>query len=289
MKLGFIVSAYKRPDLLRCLLAALAPAPCAIHLDAKSDDSEFAGLADLPGDITMLPRHVCHWGGFGHVEASLKGLRWARERNLDHVTLLTGQCYPLVTLAAIENGLDELDGRSIIDHRPFPMPRWEEGGYNRIDRFHLQAFGRRFALKPWPRHLPAGLQPWGGSSYWSLSREAIAYVLDFLAAYPEVERYFQTVQIPDEVFFQTILASGPLRETLVDAGIHHIEWTLNQPSPHIIGDAKRAMASGKWFTRKVEDLTVIGEIEALRTELPGRPGAPIVAAAAGSGAACAVA
>jgi hypothetical protein len=42
----------------------MAPAVCAERLEP---------VADLP--LIHLPRHVCHWGGFGLVATALEGMR----------------------------------------------------------------------------------------------------------------------------------------------------------------------------------------------------------------------
>lgn len=267
MKLGFIISGYKRPDLLARLVRALEGRPCAIHIDAKSPifGEVVEALKDVP-DVHYLPRHVCHWGSFGHVEASLKGLRWLRTTNCDYAALLTGQCYPLRTISSVELLLNALNGSSIIDFNAFPHPRWEKGGWPRVDRFHVQAFGRPRPIRLWRRRVPLGLYPYGGSSYWCLSLASAEYILDFVEANPDFVRFFRSVLIPDEIFFQTILANSPLRDTLTNYTIHYIAWTLNQPSPHILNSVDQAFASGKWFARKFEDLAVLDAIDERRAE-----------------------
>ncbi len=268
MRLGFIVSGYKRPDLLIRLVRALEGRPCAIHIDRKSPIfGEVAeALKDVPQHVHFLPRHNCGWGSFGHVEASLKGLRWLRTMDCDYAVLLTGQCYPLRTIDSIERSLMKLHGASIIDHKPFPHPRWERGGWSRVDRFYVQAFGRPRPVKLWQRKIPFGFHPYGGGSYWCLSRAAIDWILKFIDANPDFVRFFKSVLIPDEIFFQTLLANSPLRDALINDTVHYIEWTLHQPNPGILTSADKGFASGKWFARKFEDMAVIDAIDKRRME-----------------------
>jgi hypothetical protein len=267
MRLAFIVSGYKRPDLLTRLVRALDGRPCAIHIDAKSQifSEVVEALKGIP-NVHFLPRHNCHWGMFGHVEASLEGLRWFRGTDCDYALLLTGQCYPLRTISSIESCLSALNGMSIIDYHSFPYSRWEKGGWSRVDRFHVHAFGRRWRIRPWRRQLPSGHHAYGGGSYWCLSRASAEYVLDFIDKHPNYIQFFRRVLIPDEIFFQTILVNSPLRDTLINDTIHHIEWTLHQPSPAILTSADSAFASGKWFARKFEDQSVLDIIDERRAE-----------------------
>ena len=73
MAVAFVVSAYRSPRLLARLVAALDGRPCALHVDAKVDVAPFAAALAGRGTVALLPRHVCHWGLFGHVAASLEG------------------------------------------------------------------------------------------------------------------------------------------------------------------------------------------------------------------------
>ena len=280
MKPAYIISAYKRPDLLLRLAAVLGKAPVAIHIDRKSEifAPVQAKCAQAP-NITLLRRHVCHWGLFGHVKASLEGLTWFLEKtNADYAILLTGQCYPVKTQAEIERDLRDLGGRSILEHTPFPKPEWagwNEGGYRRIDRyyFHLGASQTPRSVKLWRRTLPGGLKPYGGSGYWCLSRADVEYVLSYVRENPQIVRFFSTTFIPDEMFFQTILANSPQRDRLVSALIHYTDWSDGGGSPAILREelVPAAIASGAWFARKFEDVKLLNLVDYMR----GRPAAPV--------------
>jgi glycosyltransferase involved in cell wall biosynthesis len=244
-----------------------------------------------------------YWGNFGHVAASLEGLRWFRATSLDYVILLTGQCYPLVPIGDIENYLGELGGKSLIQHEAFPLPsrghllrvefdcllarlpfrlrgrlddscdyvpstkpsNWgDRGGLTRIYSYHLFFRGRRMRV-PFSflvRNLPLQLHPYGGSSYWCLSRKCVDYVLKFCDENPEIISFFKNVQHSDEAFFQTILGNSHLRSELIDEEIHYLEWEhRNSSSPNILTNAEKALASGKWFGRKFESNDVLDEVD----------------------------
>ena len=138
MSVAFVISAYKEPSLLRRLTRRLDGWPTALHIDAKVDLAPFAPVLAGRPDLEILPRHACYWGMFGHVAASLEGLRWFLRTGRDHVVLLTGQCYPLRPIAELEATLSTLGPRSIISHDPLPHPRWMNGGIDRVARFHVR-------------------------------------------------------------------------------------------------------------------------------------------------------
>jgi len=210
-------------------------------------------------NVEWLPRRPSPWGGFGHVAATLDGLRRIAADGLraDYVVLLTGQDYPLKSNAAIDAFFARQDGRSFLHHQPLPVAALPHGGYDRLAR-HLVRGGR---VRPWPslglgvgawgRRVPYGLQPWFGSGYWCLHREAVGYVMDFLAAHPRYTRFFRRAFIPDEMFFQTILANSPLAATIVDDDLRFIRW----PGPAILTSADDAAlaASSDLFARKFDE------------------------------------
>ena len=292
MKPAYIISAYKRPDLLVRLVDSLAPNPVAIHVDKKS--SIFEGLQKSLAsysNVTFLPRHTCYWGLFGHVQASIEGMKWFAGTGCDYAILLTGQCYPLKSNSDIALALDELQGKSVIETLRFPLERWgnDYGGYKRLDRFYFsvdhplykkvrafdmlsRAVGQDEMLRQvryvrlWRRRPPLGLHPYGGSGYWCLSRKCVEHVLEYLSAHPAVIRYFSTTFVPDEMFFQTLLSNSPHKNDLISEPIHYMDWSLKKSNPAVLGkdDVPAAIASGAWFGRKFEDIDALDAIDAVR-------------------------
>lgn len=271
MRVAYIISAYHRPDLLFRLVDALGGAPVAVHIDRKSDIGPTVRMrAGAYSNVTLLPRHVCHWGLFGHVAASLEGLKWFTTTTADYAILLTGQCYPIKSTSVIESAVDGLNGGSMIELSDFPKAEWlagDDGGYRRVDRFYVKWPRRKRprAINLWRRQLPYQLHPAGGSSYWCLSREAVEYCLQFIAAHRRFVWFCKSVFVPDEMFFQTILGNSPLRDRLVDKLLHYTDWSGGGASPAVLGlpELPAAMASDKWFARKFEDVAVLDAIDGI--------------------------
>lgn len=292
MKPAYIISAYKRPDLLLCLVRSLGPNPVSIHVDKKSEifDNLKTSLGSQ-ANVTFLTRHICYWGLFGHVQASIEGMKWFIGASCDYAILLTGQCYPLKSNDDIEIELAALNGNSVIETEKFPRAKWGDdyGGFKRLDRFYFNVDQPLYKkLRPFDviskevgpddvlrqvrsmrllrRKPPLNLHPYGGSAYWCLSRKCVEYVLRYISAHPEVIRFFKTTFIPDEMFFQTILANSPLAKDLISSPIHYTNWSLKKSNPSILGikEVPSAVASGAWFGRKFEDREVLDQIDKLR-------------------------
>jgi hypothetical protein len=267
VKLGYIVSAYRLPDQLARLLRRLddGSATFLVHVDRKTDDATFRRMREgaAARNVTFLDRHVCHWGGFGHVRASLKGITALVQSgaDFDYAVLLTGQDYPLRAPAAIARYLAEAGGRSFLRNFPLPQPAWNgRGGLDRFESWHLLWYRRLHLRIPLRRRIPAGLTPYGGSPYWCLPREVIEWMHRYVETHPDYVRFFEHVFVPDELFFQTLVLNSPHRDSVVDANLRYIDWSTT-PGPKVLraDDLDALLGSGMLFARKFDE-TVDPEI-----------------------------
>lgn len=282
MTIAYIVSAYKNPTHLSRLVHRLHTGPettFVVHVDRKTGPRVYEamkeGLGDLDG-VTFLPRHTCHWGGFGHVQASLKGIREVLRhgRDPDYVVLLSGQDYPIKPNAYIRDFLERGDGRSFFLHFPLPTDAWTDGGLNRFRRWHWRYRQLHLSL-PLARRLPGGLQPWGGSAYWIVSRTALRTIAEFVETNPGYVRFFRHVDVPDELFFQTILLNSAEAERCIDFRLHYTEW-LRTPAPAILmrDDYPHLVESSCLFARKFDqgvDHEILDLIDERLLDLSGEP------------------
>jgi Core-2/I-Branching enzyme len=262
MRIAYIVSAYKYPAQLARLLERLqdGQASFAVHVDRKTTAySEMVERTAQIPEVRFLPRHVSHWGGFGHVRATLKGISDIVERGVpfDYAVLLTAQDYPLRSPRGIARFLAEAGGRSFMNHWTLPFAPWgERGGLERVEDWHVITYRRLHAALPLKRTIPGGLPPVGGGAYWCLARPIVEYVHDFVERNPDYVRFFKHVLIPDELFFQTIVINSPLRETVTNENLRYIDWS-REPAPAVLRaeDFPKLVTSGKLFARKF-DMTV---------------------------------
>jgi Core-2/I-Branching enzyme len=260
LRYAYIISAYKNLEQVTRLVRRLQSNRTSffVHVDKKTDDRDYHTLVDSLGDlpsVRFLARHVCHWGGFGHVRATLKGIdALLRERApFDYVILLTGQDYPIKPNEYIERFFETRAPNSFMGFSPLPSDSWSpRGGLDRIEKVHLRLYGHHLEV-PLKRRFPSGLRPFGGGAYWCLQRECIAYIANFVARRPDVVSFFRRVDIPDEIFFQTILLNSELRDTIVNDNLRYIDWTRGR-RPAILEalDLEALRDSPKLFARKFD-------------------------------------
>lgn len=279
-RVAYIVSAYKLPAQLERLLRRLdAPGVSfTVHVDRKTRRSireeMVARTRDL--EVEYLPPHRSHWGGFGHVRATLKGIdHLLGTRALDYVVLLTGQDYPLRSPARIADFLGSAQGRSFMSYWSLPFPGWgDRGGVERISDWHVITYRRLHLAVPLRRTVPLGLEPYGGSPYWCLSRGLVDFVHRFVHENPGFVRFFEHVFIPDELFFQTIVMNSHLRDSVENDNLRFIDWS-REPAPAVLRrrDFEALASSPKLFARKFDE-TVDAEILDLLDAHIDRDGGP---------------
>jgi hypothetical protein len=279
VNLAYIVSAYKLPDQLVRLVRKLdcESAHFFIHVDRKTHDSVYRRMeaALRSSNVHFLSRHRSYYGGFGHVAATVKGMRelFRQRVPFDYTILLTGQDYPIKPARQIDEFFRQHDGQSFIEYFPLPHEEWERGGLDRLSYWHFR-FSRSYFRIPrrsrgFERRFPS-LRLFGGSAYWCLSRECTEYVYRFLQQQSSYERFFKYVNVPEEMFFQTIILNSPLKEQVVNDDLRFVEWRNPEIAggPAILGkdDFSDIVESSKLFARKF-DITLDARILDMVDEL----------------------
>jgi hypothetical protein len=286
MQLVYLILSYKRPRQVARLVDRLddANALFLIHVDAKTEDASFFPHLESTmrrENVFMVPRVKVEWGRFGHVEATLRGIELAfREApQFDYVGLLTEADYPIKPPSTIERVLAERSGTCFIQHRPLPRADWgnSDGGLERIERRWFRWRGRWVCLPtrrfPFPpkRTLPLDLVPYQGTSYWWLPRDALRYVREFMAANAAYRRFFRSVLVPDESFFQTILPNSPWRDRTVEDDLRYVDWTAGGHHPAVltVSDLPKLAASDALVARKFDEEVDSQVLDRIDSELLG--------------------
>lgn len=224
-KIAYVMLAHEAPeqvaDHARIITNADPTGIVYVHYDRRAPAEAFRRVLEaLAGESRILPvaaRVDCRWGTFGLVEAVLNALAEIARRAdpPDHVYLISGSCLPIRPLAELKRYLDEHAG---IDFIQAEDENWITGGlkserwqfYFPIGRqenrrlFDLSVKAqRRLGIR---RAFPDDLRPRFGSQWWCLTWRTCAALLARVAERPDLVRFFRTVWIPDECFFQTLVA-----------------------------------------------------------------------------------
>jgi hypothetical protein len=253
---------------------------------------DMSPLADLSGVHLMPPcgpqlrsHYSCQ------VQPFLDLIDWLEREGLayDWMVNLSAQDYPVTPLPAIEEFLSAATGDGFIRHWDVlsPASPWKKRkARNRYWHHHwwlpAKAEPALRALRPLTKILPIsvtldygsllgarrlrtpfheGFRCYGGWAWFSLRRQAILYLRDFLNRHPEVERHYQLTQTPEESLVQTVLVNSG-RFDLVDDDLRYIDYSrANKGSPRTLTVADLPLlASGRYHFARKFDLAVDGEV-----------------------------
>lgn len=266
LKLAYIISAYKLPENLLRMINRLntTGSNFIIHVDKNSPRETFEemqfGLNDF-NNVHFMQRHKSPYRGFGHVRTTLKGLKYLNQNNIDYdyVFVLTGQDYPIKSNNYINKYLNNNYGKSFIEHFSMPTNNWENGGMDRLEYYYIHSrngFRRIPRSKiPWNKtKIPSTIKPWGGSGYFTIFKKHASYLLDFINKNPKFVNFFKHTDIPDEIFFQTILLNSKHKNDLINDDIRYIDWSNPEECPSVLraGDFNNIKKSKDLIARKAD-------------------------------------
>lgn len=272
MKIAYLVFAYKNPQVLKKAIEALSSEDCAffIHIDQKSRIEVFS---QIKGENVFFTekRIPVYWAEFSGIEAILLLIRKALEapRTYEYFVLLSGSDYPLRSREYIANFLKQ--NRSLEFINSVKMPNEAAGKpISRINtlrvssnrpasRFIVRALAKLgLAERDYRNHL-MGLEPYSGSTWWVLSREACQYISDFSECNPCMTKFFELVFSPEESFFHTILGNSKFRAR-IRRNVLFEDWSAGGAHPAMINDQHLKLFDAQ---EKVLCSDVYGDGEAL--------------------------
>jgi hypothetical protein len=290
MKQVFLIHAHKDLALLNGLVGQLRDEDFIIYvnLDRKCaiDPAQLHPAAQL-----VRQRINIDWGGFSQVAATLNSLQEivTAVPAFDKVVFLSGQDFPLLPNDRLKQELARLAGKELIDAVAIG-PAWpvrfryqyfyREGG-SAAARLACGLVNRAMRLLGLHRAMVKGYQPYGGSQWWSLSRDCIVELLQ-LARDPAVLRFFRSVSCPDEMFFQTLVMNSRFRQQVLGQNFRHIQWPGNGArNPDLLDeeDFGRICASDAHFCRKIDSIVSAALLPRLVTlrasRAAGQAGMPV--------------
>jgi hypothetical protein len=248
MNIAYLFFAYKNPKLMKQVIERLTTGNCAffVHIDGKIDLSQFESIR---GENVFFSneRIPVNWAEFSGVRAMLILIRQALAApcQYDTLVLLSGSEYPLRSGKYIHRFLESNRGTQFINI--VKMPNDEVGKpLSRITtlRFPARRPVARFlfrvlakfdlAYRDYRKHL-GSLEPYGGNTWWALSREACQYILDFYERNPRVNVFFENVFAPEEYYIHTVIGNSAFRSRLRRSLVFE-EWLRGASHPVMISE-----------------------------------------------------
>lgn len=246
MKLAYLVIAHRNPKLLKKEVEALSDSDCAffIHIDKKSNLEEFSGIRGH--NVYFIDRIPVYWGEFSQVQATVGLLQQAMGARFafDYFVLLSGSEYPLKSSREIQSFFQANQGTEFMNLVKVP----NEAAGKPLARINTLAVSHespaivRLAIKGMARLGLAqrdyrkqlgDLEPYSGSTWWALTRDACQYALDFLEHNPHVTEFFKNTFAPDEALLHTIVGNSKFG-TRTRRNLIYEDWSASAASPAML-------------------------------------------------------
>jgi hypothetical protein len=265
MRQVILIHAHKDLEQLNALVGQLLDDEFLIYVNVDARSAIDVGRLH-PAAHLVRRRIDIHWGDFSQVQATLNSMRQvvAEVRAFDKLVFISAQDAPLLPNCGLRRALAALAGRELLDCVQLGPQGWSCAG--RYQYFHRDGGGalaqlacrvanRAMRIGGLERGMVNGWQPWGGSSWWTLSRDCVKAIVVQVRDDPAIVRFFRTVSCPDELFFQTLVMNSPFRDRVLSNNFRHIQWQASGArNPKVLdaADFEAIRASPAHFCRKLE-------------------------------------
>jgi len=288
-RIGYCLFVHKNPLQVRRLLDRIFDEQDFFHItifcDRKNEEEWRETLPldrdNVHADFTRPGAHAT----FFQVAATLNAMRFLKDHDIQHMIMLSGQCYPMWPIKEIKKRL-AID-RSYVASIPEPE-------FNIIakDRFRYNSI-----RVPYPNlirsilgkkkndnnifikyrriinRLPANMSQYKGSNWMVLRKEHMIYILDYVDRHPKYLRYFRNFNCADESFFQIILLNSKFKDEIINKCQTYVDWTdRGGPRPNFLtsDDLDAIMSSDCLFARKFDvdkDEKILERIDEMRLKV----------------------
>lgn len=246
-----------------------------VHVDRKSPAVASAAIAALAAaypNIHAIPSEICTWGGFSLVDATLRCLEaaLAADESWSHAIVVSSTHFPLrraeALAASLEPDVCYLTFHSLdlatVNSEP---QNWWSGIIRRLINEHVEVPGLGLMRGPAKASVPDATFYWG-QQWMALSRSASEYLCR--SRQGPLPEFLRASYVPDESYFQTMLANSPFKEQMRLKQIMWQQWD-QQGRPRILTDKdiRIALMSQQFFARKASEATMREEDGAIAKKI----------------------
>ena len=271
MKVALLIHAHTNPEQLARLVSRLRHpnVDIFINVDGKVDIEPFK---DAVKNVFFLNDRVeVVWGRFSQLQQILNSFNEIAHTKAiySHILFISGLDYPIVPISEIVEFLNNKPDKSYIDYFKLGTDDWsnlmrkrfeywfflpeKDIRNNHIIKKTLQKLGFK-------RKYPFS-KVYYGSCWFTLSMEAVTYLLDYTERNPKVVDFFRYTGCSDELYIQSVLLNSPLKKDMVNEIYRFFDWGDKGKSPKILTseDFPKIEASKAWFARKL-DINIDSEL-----------------------------
>jgi hypothetical protein len=283
---AYLILAHQNPEQLARLVDSLpASSPVLIHFDLRAPPAVYGRVVELLGarpGLQFVKRAKSRWASMGIVKGEINLIQSLVDSGVhyDYATLLSGSDYPIKSNSEIAAHLDRNRGKEFIESFLLTAPnRWSHAGGvaktpERVLCRHVRFRSRILMRIPGHRRMPAGLQPYGGWQWWSLSNDCIGYIADCIRRIPKMVSFFGKSFAPDESFIQTVVSNSSFAARVTGDNLRIAVWGRPQPpypATLTVNDQELLRSSNSHFARKFDpkvDSQILDLLDQWRLQRP---------------------
>ncbi|WP_242133230.1 beta-1,6-N-acetylglucosaminyltransferase [Aestuariivivens marinum] len=243
-----------------------------IHIDKKSHTTlEILNTIKKVSNVALVSqKYKVNWGGRNHLKSILylseEALKFP---NISVFHLISGHDYPIKPLAYFKHFYKIYGDKDYFEFSELPSVKWPNGGLDRIIYYNfydtLDAKKYRphiFKLVKLQQQLgikrPLGSKVpklYGGETWWTLSRETLAYVIDYTHKTPYFFKRLKHSFCSEEIYFHSIILNSDYAHKAINDSLRYIDWSDrngNFPANLNMDDLEAFKTSNALFARKFE-------------------------------------
>ena len=234
-----VILAHQDPKMVRRLIGALDGVDIFLHCDRKAPRAYVTEMTEGSGPrVRLVPQRRTFWASWSLVEAELEALAMALDHSAaEHVIVLSGNCYPLVGVAELEEELSHWRGLSrlrlvALPHSGWDTPRNPDGGMWRFRRCFVSVRGRtvfvgHVPLRTFRQAIPAELRLHASSQWKIYARAHVEVLLRVVSERADLLRFWRRCFVPDESCAASILRSSALVGSIAEEQRDDFPWYVD--------------------------------------------------------------
>lgn len=240
-----------------------------IHIDKKSlGFKEIKETLSQKNNVDFISNTIkVNWGGRNHLRAILLLAKEALKNNkIERFHLISGHDFPV---KASENFITFFkdNDTEYINCVKMPIERWPGGGLNRVEYFNfydfvdakknryrinrIVNFQKKLGFKR--RAVKSSIMLYGGETWWSLTRNAVKYVIDYTEESPYLYNRMKHTFCSEEIYIPTVLMNSHFINKVDINHLRYIDWNDrngNFPANLDMTDVKKIENNRFFFARK---------------------------------------
>ncbi len=264
MKHAILILAHK--DILQlCKLVGYFRSRCEvfIHVDKRSEftENDLKMLRNLPNVSGVYREYSVHWAGFTILKCELYLLKQALiHSDADYFHLISGQDYPIKPFNIFMDFFEQNGDKEYLGFMDIPNGYWEGETYRRFQYYQpndwLNArskMGKKIVkiLLDWQkklkirRRIPDQFDRlYGGSAWFSITREGGRTLLEYTQKHSAFYRRLKYTFVPEETYVSTVLVNL-LSCRICNNNYRFVQWVMEK------GDCISASLTEKHFFKLV--------------------------------------